>query len=70
VETVPLPGGLPGAAVAGPSDARADAVDALMALGYARAEASQAIDKAAREAGDELRLETLVRLSLKHLFRG
>jgi holliday junction DNA helicase RuvA len=71
VETVPLPGGLPGAgAAAGAPDVRADAIEALMALGYARAEASQAIEKAAREGGDEPKLETLVRLSLKHLFRG
>ncbi|HWI61551.1 MAG TPA: Holliday junction branch migration protein RuvA [Symbiobacteriaceae bacterium] len=70
VETIPLPGGMPAAAVPGASDARMDAMDALMALGYTRSDAGQAIEKAAREAGDEPKTETLVRLALKHLYRG
>lgn len=70
VETIPLPGGVPAAAAPGPSDARLDALDALMALGYTRADAGGAIEKAAREAGDAPKTETLVRLALKHLYRG
>ncbi|HWI50533.1 MAG TPA: Holliday junction branch migration protein RuvA [Symbiobacteriaceae bacterium] len=70
VETVPLPGGLPAPAAGGKPDARLDALEALTALGYARADAAQAVEKAAREAGEEPRTETLVRLSLKHLYRG
>lgn len=70
-------GGVGGAeaALAGPAadglgDASAEAVDGLMQLGYSRAEASAAIEKAKREAGDGPSTETLLRLSLKHLFRG
>lgn len=67
-----LPDGLPGAggpsAVAG--DVSGEAVEALMALGYSRAEAAAGVERAKKEAGDAPRLETLVRLSLKHLFRG
>lgn len=47
-----------------------DAVEALMQLGYARTDAVQALEKARREAGDSPAAETLVRLGLKHLFRG
>jgi len=53
-----------------PLDTIADAVDALMALGYTRTDAAQAVDKARREAGEQPKAETLVRLSLKHLYRG
>jgi Holliday junction resolvasome RuvABC DNA-binding subunit len=43
-----------------------------MQLGYSRPEAAQSLEKAKQEAGDEPepRVETLVRLGLKHLFRG
>lgn len=64
---------LPAAAAAsggGGSDVTADALEALMQLGYSRTDAGQALEKAYKEAGDESRVETLVRLSLKHLFRG
>jgi holliday junction DNA helicase RuvA len=47
-----------------------DATEALMALGYARVDAAQALEKARNEAGDAPKLETLVRLGLKHLYRG
>jgi len=70
VEAVPLPGGVPVPAASGKPDARLDALEALTALGYTRADAAQAVEKAAREAGEEPRTETLVRLSLKHLYRG
>jgi Holliday junction DNA helicase RuvA len=70
VETIPLPGGAMPAAAAGAPDARLDALEALMALGYSRPEAAQALEKAAKEAGEAPKTETLVRLGLKHLFRG
>ncbi|HLN62984.1 MAG TPA: Holliday junction branch migration protein RuvA [Symbiobacteriaceae bacterium] len=63
-------GALPAEAVPAAPDAFLDAIDALMALGYARAEAAQAIDKARKEAGDAPKTETLVRLGLKQLYRG
>ncbi|HEY3365834.1 MAG TPA: Holliday junction branch migration protein RuvA [Symbiobacteriaceae bacterium] len=53
-----------------PQDVHDEALEALMALGYSRAEAAAGLEKAKREAGESPRLETLVRLSLKHLFRG
>lgn len=53
-----------------PSDSYADALDALMQLGYSRVEAAESLAKARPEAGEEPRVETLVRLGLKHLFRG
>lgn len=53
-----------------PGDAYSEAMEALGALGYSRAEAAEALVKAGREAGDEPDLSKLVRLSLKHLFRG
>lgn len=67
----PLTGAaLPAGLTTGPTDALSEAVEALMALGYARPDAAQAIDKARREAGEAPTPETLVRLGLKHLFRG
>jgi Holliday junction DNA helicase RuvA len=70
VETIPLPGGAMPVAAAGAPDARLDALEALMALGYSRPDAAQALEKAAKEAGEAPKTETLVRLGLKHLFRG
>lgn len=60
----------PAAVAAGPADVFLDALEALLALGYVRADASQALDKARKEAGESPKTETLVRLSLKHLYRG
>lgn len=51
-------------------DAGVEALEALMALGYSRVEAAQALEKAGKEAGESPRTEVLVRLGLKHLFRG
>lgn len=51
-------------------DAWAEAVEALMSLGYSRVEASGALDRARPEAGDAPTVERLVRLGLKYLFRG
>lgn len=62
IPAIPLPGGAP--------DVFADAIEGLMSLGYSRTEAGQALEKAGREAGENPRAETLVRLGLKHLFRG
>ncbi|HYG60847.1 MAG TPA: hypothetical protein VD902_22445, partial [Symbiobacteriaceae bacterium] len=47
-----------------------EALEALIALGYARSDGAQALEKARREAGDGARTETLVRLALKQLYRG
>lgn len=52
------------------SDAYAEALEALTSLGYSRAEAAAALDRARGEAGEAPAAETLVRLGLKHLFRG
>lgn len=52
------------------TDSYGDALDALMQLGYNRVEAAQSLEKAKQEAGEEPRVELLVRLGLKHLFRG
>ncbi|HYF95078.1 MAG TPA: Holliday junction branch migration protein RuvA [Symbiobacteriaceae bacterium] len=71
VAPIPLPGGVPAApTVGGAPDARLDALEALAALGYTRSDAGQAVEKAAREAGEQPKTETLVRLALKHLYRG
>lgn len=51
-------------------DVYAEAVEALSALGYSRVEAAQALDRARKEAGEAPTVEILVRLGLKHLFRG
>jgi Holliday junction DNA helicase RuvA len=61
-----------GDAAGATADSYRDALDALMQLGYSRPEAAQSLEKAKQEAGDEPepRVETLVRLGLKHLFRG
>ncbi|MFZ5816278.1 MAG: Holliday junction branch migration protein RuvA [Bacillota bacterium] len=65
------PVGLAGVVGGGPEgDVFAEAMEALTALGYSRVEAGQALDRARREAGEAPAVETLVRLSLKHLFRG
>lgn len=53
-----------------PSDPFAEAVEALMGLGYSRVEAAGAIDRTRQEAGASPTVETLVRLGLKQLFRG
>lgn len=54
----------------GESDPGMEALEALMALGYSRVDSAQALEKARKEAGEAPRTETLVRLGLKHLFRG
>ncbi len=51
-------------------DAGMEALEALMSLGYSRVESAQALEKARKEAGENPRSEALVRLGLKHLFRG
>ncbi|MCC9625859.1 Holliday junction branch migration protein RuvA [Thalassospira sp. MA62] len=45
----------------------ADAVSALVNLGYGRSEAFGAVGKAAQQAGDDKSLDTLIRLGLKEL---
>lgn len=70
----PAPGAegqpLPDAGEPLPGDVWAEAVEALCSLGYSRAEASQALERARKEAGESPAVESLVRLGLKHLFRG
>ena len=50
-----------------PGDALTDAVSALVNLGYRRAEAVNAIDKAARKLGPKARIEALIPAGLKEL---
>ncbi|MFZ5825581.1 MAG: Holliday junction branch migration protein RuvA [Bacillota bacterium] len=64
------PVGLAAVSGAAPGDVYAEAAEALSALGYSRVEAGQALDRARKEAGEAPTVETLVRLGLKHLFRG
>ena len=45
----------------------ADAVSALVNLGYGRSEAFGAVGKAAQQAGEDKTLDTLIRLGLKEL---
>jgi Holliday junction DNA helicase RuvA len=47
----------------------ADAVSALVNLGYAQVQASAAIAAASRNAGDGADAEALIRLGLKELVR-
>lgn len=50
-----------------PADALADAVSALVNLGYRRVEAVGAIEKAARKLGPKARVEALIPAGLKEL---
>lgn len=70
IAEIPLPGGTGVAEVPAATDAYLDALEALVALGYSRSDGGMALDKARREAGEEPATQTLVRLALKHLFRG
>ncbi|HCC33241.1 MAG TPA: Holliday junction branch migration protein RuvA [Clostridiales bacterium] len=49
------------------SDRASEVVEALMALGYARAEAGRALERAARDLGAEAEASALLKASLKHL---
>jgi Holliday junction DNA helicase RuvA len=57
-------GAAPVTALAG---ARADAVSALVNLGYGQADASRAVAQAARDLGDEAKESVLIRAALKAL---
>jgi Holliday junction DNA helicase RuvA len=57
-------GAAPATALAG---ARADAVSALVNLGYGPADASRAVAQAARDLGDEAKESVLIRAALKAL---
>jgi Holliday junction DNA helicase RuvA len=50
-----------------PPDAIADAISALVNLGYRRAEAVGAVDRAARKLGPDARVEALIPAGLKEL---
>ncbi len=59
--------GAPGAAAPGlPSGAAGDAAGALVALGYKRAEAEGAVDRALRELGPGAGAGDLIRRALTH----
>jgi len=54
-------------AIAAPAGPLADAISALVNLGYRRAEAYGAVDKAARRLGPEAAIDSLIRAGLKEL---
>lgn len=62
--------GAPQSAKTSAPDAYADALDALVQLGFSRSDAGAALERARAEAGEEAGAELLLRLSLKHLYRG
>lgn len=64
------PAGLNASPGAPAGDVYSEAAEALISLGYSRVEATQALERARKEAGEAPTVETLVRLGLKHLFRG
>jgi Holliday junction DNA helicase RuvA len=53
--------------LAAPTGARADAVSALVNLGYNQADASRAVAQAARDLGDDAKDAALIRAALKAL---
>jgi holliday junction DNA helicase RuvA len=64
----PLPGGaVASAPIAGASGAAADALSALINLGYGRSEAHAAVAKAAASLGDQAAVDALIRTGLKEL---
>ncbi len=64
----PLPA--PAGAAAGPSgDAAADAVSALVNLGYSRTDAFGAVAQAAKRLGGEAKIDALIRAGLQELGR-
>lgn len=63
---IPISGGLPVPPIVGPA---ADAVSALMNLGFRPAEATSAVAMAEKELSDGASLDTLVRLALKRAAR-
>jgi Holliday junction DNA helicase RuvA len=68
---LPLPGALAGAApIVAASGAAADAVSALINLGYGRSEAHAAIAKAAATLGDQAAADALIRTGLQELAAG
>jgi holliday junction DNA helicase RuvA len=62
------PGAAPGPTpVAAPAGARADAVSALVNLGYAPTDAARAVAQAVRDMGEEAKESQLIRAALKAL---
>jgi Holliday junction DNA helicase RuvA len=57
------------APVGAPAGAAADAVSALVNLGYSRSDAFSAVSQAAKRLGDEARIDALIRAGLKELAR-
>lgn len=60
---------IPAPALSAPAGPLADALSALLNLGYRRAEAESALAAAQAEAGDDAPLDALIRLGLKRLAR-
>jgi holliday junction DNA helicase RuvA len=58
-----------GAPVAAPRGAAADAVSALVNLGYSRSDAFSAVNQAAQRLGAEARIDALIRAGLQELGR-
>jgi len=58
-----------GAAIIAPRGPEADAVAALVKLGYSQAQAAEAIARAARDLGDRAPLDALIRESLRAMVR-
>ncbi len=66
-KAAPVEAAAPEAPVIDDGAIMADAVSALVNLGYGRSEAFGAVGKAAQQAGDNRNLDTLIRLGLKEL---
>jgi len=62
---VPVAGGV--SPLAAPTGARADAVSALVNLGYNQADAARAVAQAARDLGEDAKDSALIRAALKAL---
>lgn len=56
-------------AVAAPKGPAADAVSALVNLGYSRSDAFSAVNEAAKQLGDAAKIDALIRAGLKELAR-
>ena len=71
LESTAWQGAPPVSPAAGPPDARADAVEALVVLGFTRVQSSQAVDQVWRQlAKDSPSVEKVVTSALAHLSRS
>lgn len=67
---LPAAGGTGMAAATGEANPFAEAMEALTALGYARMEAGQALERVRADAAERATAELLVKLALKQLYKG